>query len=1117
MPPLRQVFNVVNLPQPPYMPLRAAKVRLEECVDNRQRVVVGFYAAGNAQYVRVVVLSCGPRRVDGKAHGRADAVELVCGNAYALRVATRQNAERPRVLVYGLGNGCGVMRVVVGGVEPVRPQVLDNYPVMLQMLANNRLHVETGMVGTNVDGHHIAQYSIFRVLSCNMPDMHKSHSDTEKDLLEYWEKHRVFERSVEDRPEDKQYTFYDGPPFATGLPHYGHILASVIKDVVPRFWTMKGYRVERRWGWDCHGIPIENMIEKELDLKGGKKGIEEMGVDKFNAACRAAILRFDKEWEVMIRRIARWVDFKNSYKTMDNSFMESVWWAFKKLYDKGLAYEGRRVILYCPRCATPLSNFEIAMDNSYKDVEDNSLFVKFKRKGTDNEYFAAWTTTPWTLPGNVALAVDVTADYVKVRRNDEFIWVAAKRLEVLKGEGEIGQTVKGEALVGAEYEPLYSYMPTEGKKAHYIVAADFVSLDDGTGIVHTAAIFGEDDYKLAQKMDLPCVPTLDDQGRFLDIVEPLKGVFYKKGEQWVIDDLTSRNLVLRAEKMMHSYPMCYRCATPLYYNAVPAWFINVQQLKPELAAQNEKINWYPEHLKYGRFGRGLETAPDWNISRSRYWGNPMPVWVGETTGTKRVLGSYAELKEWAVDPSQVEALTDYHREFVDSIEVWVDDARTEKGRRINDIFDCWVESGSMPFAQDHYLGETDHAFRSHFPGQFVTEYIAQTRAWFYVMHVMSVALFGSHAVDNILTTGTVLAEDGTKMSKSKKNYPDPSLVIEKYGADAVRFYLMSTPIVNGENLNFSEAGVEEVSKKFINIMRNVHSFYGLYAEHDDGRVASNTHVLDRWIMARLNETLARETASLEAYDLADASRSLQAFVTDLSTWYVRRSRDRMKTPGEDRAEALATLRTVLVEFSKMTAPFMPFLAESIWNDVTKAADGASVHLEPWPTASTVDEDVLAKMGEARAIVSRAMEIRDESGRAVKQALAGMTITVSSGSVDDDILTVILEEVNVKTATIEKGDIAVELDLTLTPELVREGMAREVIRRVNGLRKDAGLTIADRIDLCIWGTSDEVRTMFDEHGTAIQSDTLASSITFAQPTGAHTVTFRAAEQDITIGF
>lgn len=966
-----------------------------------------------------------------------------------------------------------------------------------------------------------------------MPDM-QSHSEQEKQLLESWEKHRIFERSVEERPDSKRYTFYDGPPFATGLPHYGHLLASIIKDVVPRFWTMRGYRVERVWGWDCHGVPIENIIENELDLKGGKKGIEAMGIGNFNAACRAAILRFDQEWEGTIRRIARWVDFKHSYKTMDNSFMESVWWAFKTLDQKKLVYEGKRVILYCPRCATPLSNFEIAMDNSYKDVEDNSLYVKFKRKGTENEYFIAWTTTPWTLPGNVGLAVDRDAEYEKVLYNGEYLWVASKLRDAIKttdyhktrGENlgfEIKEVVRGSDMLGWEYEPLYSYMPTEGKKAHYILPASFVSLDDGSGIVHTAAVFGEDDYKLAQEFDLPCVSTLDDEGKFLPMVEPLAGMFYKKAEDWVINDLSGRNLVWSVNKFVHSYPMCYRCSTPLYYNAVPAWFIDVQSLKPKLVEQNASINWYPEHLKNGRFGKGLETAPDWNISRSRYWGTPMPVWVA-ADGTRRIIGSFDELKTWAVDPSQVESLTDFHREFIDPIEVWIDDAKTVKGKRIPEVFDCWVESGSMPFAAIHAPFENKDMFAQAFPAQFITEYIAQTRAWFYVMHVMSVALFDRSGYENVLTTGTVLAADGQKMSKSKKNYPDPSIVLEKYGADAVRYYLMSNPIVNGENMNFNEAGVDEVGKKFINIMKNVVSFYGLYKEHDDGREPCNKHVLDAWINARLAQTLNEETEAIERYDLSDAARSLQSFVTDLSTWYVRRSRDRVKEAGEDRAEALATLRSTLVTFAKMTAPFMPFLAEMIYRDVTGAPESDSVHLQEWPTAYCLlpADSIISQMGEARAIVSRIMEVRDNAGRAVKQALGSVQITTPSGTIDEQLLAVILDEVNVKTATVTKGaELAVNVDTTLTPALIREGMAREVTRRVNGMRKDSGLTITDRIELHIFSKGDEGKLMFEEHSAAIQADTLSSLVVWGQldpsVAGATQQEFRVAEQDMSVGF
>jgi len=564
--------------------------------------------------------------------------------------------------------------------------------------------------------------------------------------------------------------------------------------------------------------------------------------------------------------------------------------------------------------------------------------------------------------------------------------------------------------------------------------------------------------------------------------------------------------------------MCYRCSTPLYYNAVPAWFIDVQSLKPKLLEQNENINWYPEHLKHGRFGKGLETAPDWNISRSRYWGTPMPVWEA-ADGTRRVLGAFADLKTWAVDPSQVEGLTDFHREFIDDIELWVDDAKTKKGRRIPEVFDCWMESGSMPFASIHAPFENQEAFKTSFPGGFVTEYIAQTRAWFYVMHVISVALFDSNAVQNILTTGTILASDGTKMSKSKKNYPDPSIVLEKYGADAVRYYLMSNPIVNGENLNFSEAGVDEVGKKFINILKNVVAFYGLYKEHDDGREPSNAHVLDQWITARLAETLKIETEAMERYDLADASRTLQHFVTDLSTWYVRRSRDRVKNDGNDRAEALATLRTTLVTFAKMTAPFMPFLAEMVYRDVTSADESDSVHLQAWPEMVYSNIGILEKMGEARAIVSRAMEARDNAGRAVKQALGSMKITTPSGSIDEGILVVILDEVNVKSATVVKGaDLTVEVDTNLTPELIREGMAREVTRRVNGMRKENGLTIADRVALTIESESDEVKAMFAEFGNAIKADTLSSSIEFGTVAeNAIQTSFRVAEQDVIVGF
>ncbi len=935
--------------------------------------------------------------------------------------------------------------------------------------------------------------------------------ELEHTLLDYWDQIKAFELSVSERDASKSYVFYDGPPFATGLPHYGHILASTIKDVIPRYWTMKGYRVERVWGWDCHGIPIENIIEKELNLKGGKKGIEELGIDRFNAACRSTIMRFDKEWEKVIRRIGRWVDFKNSYKTMDNSYMESVWWAFKTLNDKGFVYEGKKVILYCPRCATPLSNFEIAMDNSYKEVEDNSVYVLFQSKAAPNEYFMAWTTTPWTLIGNVALAVSPSAKYVKVSIGDKVVWLAetlaSKVLQEEDWQVKVLETATGEQLVGKEYEPLYTYMPLEGKKAYYIVSADFVSLEEGTGIVHTAAIFGEDDYKLALAKNLPCVPTLDDQGRYLDFVTPLSGIFYKKSEQWVVDDLISRDLMFRAEKIVHSYPFCYRCETPLYYNAVPAWFINVQTLKPELITQNKTINWYPDHLKLGRFGKGLETAPDWNISRSRYWGTPMPVWVGEKTGKKRIIGSVAELKQWAVDPTVVDNLHDLHREFIDGLDVWVDDEKTEKGRRIPEVFDCWVESGSMPYASIHYPFHNKERFEQSHPAQFIAEYIAQTRAWFYTLHVMSVGLFGKATFENAVTTGTILAEDGTKMSKSKKNYPDPTVLFEKYGVDALRFYLMGSVVMKAENVNFSEAQVKEIYQKLINTFWNVFSFYKLFADPKlqvkDKPKAE--HVLDRWVVSKTERLVKEATAALDKYDTVTYCRIVQEFVTELSTWYVRRSRDRIRTDSTSQHVLGWVIHTACV----VLAPIMPFITELVFTNLHD--DARSVHLEFWPTANEdlIDDKLERSMELARTIVECGHAVRKAEGVKVRQPLAALSIALDSDvqRLPEEFDELLKEELNVKQVDWAKSKtkkanelpenavqdkVVVSYDLELTPELVAEGESRELIRQIQTIRKEMGCRMDQRISLQL---PKRHNTLAESFLKQIATETLADKITW----------------------
>ncbi|MEO8581050.1 MAG: isoleucine--tRNA ligase [Patescibacteria group bacterium] len=930
-------------------------------------------------------------------------------------------------------------------------------------------------------------------------------AELEEQVLMYWRETNAFQKSIDMREGQKSYVFYDGPPFATGLPHYGHLLGSTSKDVIPRYWTMKGYKVERVWGWDCHGLPIENMIEKKLDIKGGKKGIEALGIDKFNDACRTEVLMLDKEWEKIIERLGRWVDFKHNYKTMDKSYMESVWWGFKQLYDKKLVYEGRKVVLYCPRCATPLSNFEIAMDNSYGDVEDNSVYVKFKVNDAENEYFVAWTTTPWTLPGNVALAVKEDAEYVKVEHltetnTKEYYWFAKNLLPKLEKllhveKPTVIETVTGDKLIGKTYQPLHSYMPTEGKRAYEVLAADFVSLEDGTGIVHTAAIYGEDDYALAIANNLPCVPSLDDEGKFLPSVTLVAGQFFKKAEQPIIEDLQKRNLLLHANKITHSYPFCYRCGTPLFYNAVPAWFIDVQQLKPKLMEKNKLINWFPEYLKYGRFGKGLENAPDWNISRSRYWGTPMPIWVanakeGMESKQYRVIGSIEELRQWAVDPKAVEGLTDIHREFLDEVEVWLDDAKTVKGKRIKEVFDCWVESGSMPFAARHYPFEHKAEFEANYPAQFVSEYIAQTRAWFYTMHVMSVGIFGTHSFENVLTTGTILAEDGSKMSKSKKNYPDPMVIINEFGVDSLRLYLMSSPVMKSENINFSSKEVGDIRKKVFLIWWNIFAFYkqcDVTKVFDPTRHPKPTHVMDRWLMSRVHSTIKSVTQSMDEYNLVKASRTLMDFVNELSTWYLRRSRDRLRTADQN-SEEMQTFGMALYTLAQLFAPLTPFFSEVIYHNLVDQTK--SIHHTDWPVAqsSDIDEQLEQDMKTAQELSEKIHAQRAEHSIKVRQPLATVTINSSSKELGAEVIKVLLEEVNIKKLNWQSGEaLTVTVDTQLTAELKAEGEAREIIRSIQQLRKKSGFSTNDSINLTLsnWPSEWEDKIKAATHATILQ--------------------------------
>ncbi|OGG29322.1 hypothetical protein A3A63_02150 [Candidatus Gottesmanbacteria bacterium RIFCSPLOWO2_01_FULL_46_9] len=741
------------------------------------------------------------------------------------------------------------------------------------------------------------------------------------------------------------------------------------------------------------------------------------------------------------------------------------------------------------------------MDNSYKDVEDNSVYVKFKANDTDKgrlfsklgklpitsrsavEYYkkaplflVSWTTTPWTLIGNVALAVKPDADYRVVysqANKGEFYVIAhsfwSDRMLIPSGGKEVlsySETFKGKELLNMLYEPLYNYIPLDGKNAHYVASADFVSLEEGTGIVHTAAIFGEDDYALAQKLNLPCVPTLDDQGKFFDFVEPLKGVFYKKAEAWIIDDLTKRKLMYKAEKITHSYPFCYRCETPLYYNAVPAWFINVQKIKPDLVKQNENINWYPDHLKHGRFGKGLEQAPDWNISRSRFWGTPMPIWKCQMQNDKcqmRIVGSIEELKKWAVDPAQVDNLTDIHREFLDDIDVWVDDKKTIKGKRIPEVFDCWVESGSMPYASIHYPFENKELFEESHPAQFIAEYIAQTRAWFYTLHVMSVGLFGKHTFENAVTTGTILAEDGTKMSKSKNNYPDPSLLFEKYGVDALRFYLMSSVVMKAENLNFSEKQVAETYQKVIQILWNTFAFYKLYAQVDAiPDTITPKHVLDLWLVSVTHSLVKHVTLAMDRYDTILTCRLIEDYINALSTWYLRRSRERLKINQISRETFAWALKNLL----QVVAPIIPFIAERVYQNLQN--NGESIHLTVWPSFDEkhIDTTLETDMFFARMIVEKIHAQRKEKAVPIRQPLAGARVAISRKELSEEIVEVIKEEVNIKSVRFTKceKDIKVTLDTQLTDQLIAEGKMRELIRKIQVLRKEKGLSVEAKIHM-----------------------------------------------------
>ena len=971
----------------------------------------------------------------------------------------------------------------------------------------------------------------------------------EHEVLVFWEKNKIFERSISERSSKKQYVFYDGPPFATGLPHFGHFVPNILKDIIPRYWTMRGYRVERRFGWDCHGLPVEHEIDKMLGLEG-KKAIENYGIGKYNEACRSIVLKYTQEWEKTISRIGRWVDFRKDYKTMELSFMESVWWAFKQIWDKGLIYEGYKVMPYSTACATPLSNFEANQD--YRDVQDPSLTLLFKSKNFENTYFLAWTTTPWTLPSNLALAVHPKEEYVKIldKVSNKVFILAHKRLETYYKDTNhyvLQEKILGEKLAGELYEPLFPYFKTQ-PNSFRVVAADFVTMDDGTGIVHIAPGFGEDDYAVCQKEQIQAVCPVDADGRFTKEISDYFGLPVKETDKKIIQRLKEEGKILKHETIQHSYPFCYRSETPLIYRAISSWFINVEKIKDAILKSNESVYWVPDHIKNGRFGKWLEGARDWAISRNRFWGCPMPIWRNEVSGKTMCLSSVSELEKLTGKKVQ-----DLHRHFIDDLSFSLP---KEKGtyRRIPEVLDCWFESGSMPYAQAHYPFENKKDFENNFPADFIAEGLDQTRGWFYTLTVLGTILFKKSPFKNVIVNGLILAEDGKKMSKRLKNYPDPSTVIEKYGADALRLFLINSPAVRSEEVRFSEKGIEDIVRRVLLKWWNSYSFFMSYALIENfkpkGASSKSKNILDKWILSRLQSLIKRTHAEMEAYKLYNVVPALLDFIEELTNTYIRFNRKRFWAEEEsaDKACAFETLYEVLLQLTRIMAPFTPFLSETIYHQLLKDDKDKvdSVHLGEFPKVSEklIDvslEDAVKRM---ENIVVMGRNIRENTGVKVKVPLNKLTIIHRDKKVLEGfkvLETYIQDELNIKKIEYDTNEaqyiklqakpqhkvlgpiygkkmgevckaieslketdilkfetkggidllgetfdashiqimrlqqkghegvvsnpfITIELDTTVSEDQILEGKSREVVSRIQKMRKTANFNLDDRIEV-----------------------------------------------------
>ena len=917
----------------------------------------------------------------------------------------------------------------------------------------------------------------------------------ERSLIDYWRDNKTFEKSVERRPAADSYVFYDGPPFITGVPHHGTLLSSIVKDAVPRYWTMRGKRVERVWGWDCHGLPAEVFTEQKLGIHDRRDIGTKISLEEYILTCRDNMVSTGNEWEQTIARIGRWVDFKGAYKTMDKDYMESVWWAFKKLYDAGKIYEGEKVLLYCTRDATPIAKAEVAMDNSYQDVTDPSVYVKFKLKDRD-AYLLAWTTTPWTLPANTAVALSDKLDYVEVELGGQRLILAEALAAQALTDGKhqplsykVIKKLRGSELVGQDYEPLFD---NRGPGAHKVWAAPYVTTEDGTGIVHLAPAYGEEDYELAKVHNFPIVSVVDDNGLYTE--GEWQGKLVWDVNKDIAKALHERGHVWKIEYIRHSYPHCHRCGTRLMYRAHPSWFMAVGSQRELMLEQNANIDWFPPHFKQGRFAKNIEQAPDWNLSRDRFWATALPVWKGKDGQGRehiKVVGSYAELKEL----SGVE-LQDYHRPWIDDVKFNIDGIEYE---RVDKVMDSWFEAGSMPFAQFHYPFENRRKFEQNFPGDFIAEYVGQVRAWFYYLHTLSVGLYGVNSFKNVIVTGTIAGNDGRKMSKSYNNFTDPNELMDTYSADALRFLFLSSPLLNGEDFSLQDKDVSDVNRKLAMVW-NMYDFFTLYASVDgwewNGRLDDPyqelEHPLDQWIVSRVHQLTAEVTEHMDRYDMPNALKGVLPFIDDASNWYIRRSRKRFwkSTNDKDKELAYKTLHYVLVRLSLVLAPFTPFSAEELYRNLT---GGESVHLCDWPPAGQTNGIILNEMAAIRELITQGLAQRAAAGVRVRQPLGSVTVFTEL-ELKPELTEIIAEELNVKQVNIQPAKetgIVAELDLTVTDELKREGLTRELIRHIQNTRKKAGLNVDDRISLKVESDNSEVMRAFEEFKDEIYKETLTT--------------------------